>query len=85
MLIGRLLSSSRKRELRSRSGAMSTSLYSPFASSPSRCDVSAGDSVELINVAAMPRLRMPSTWSFISAMSGEKTTAVPGSISAANW
>ena len=35
--------------------------------------------------AAMPRARNASTWFFMSAMSGDTTTVVPGRSSAGSW
>jgi hypothetical protein len=40
---------------------------------------------ELMTVAAMPRAASASTWSFISAMSGETTTVTPGKSTAGSW
>ena len=41
--------------------------------------------VELMTVAAMPRASSCSTWSFISAISGETTTVTPGNSIAGSW
>ena len=42
-------------------------------------------SEELMNSAAIPSARSASTWSYISAISGETTTPVPGRTSAGIW
>ena len=52
-------------------------------SSRSRC--SGQGRVELIIVAGMPRATRASTWSFISAMSGEMTSVTPPKQSAGIW
>ena len=43
------------------------------------------DCAELIEPAATPCSSSDSTWSFISAISGETTSVTPGSTCAASW
>ena len=46
---------------------------------------SSSGTVELMSVAGMPRASSCSSWSFISAMSGETTRVSPFSITAGSW
>ena len=46
---------------------------------------SCGARPECSAAAAIPRARSPSTWSFMSAISGDTTTVVPSSSSAGSW
>ena len=68
-----------------RSGATYTSRYSPRRKADCRSCRSLSGSELFTNVAAMARARNASTWSFISATSGETTTVVPSSSSAGSW
>ena len=69
----------------SRSGAMYRILTSPWRTSPCTPSTSRTGSVLLMNRAAMPLAFSPSTWSFISAMSGEITSVTPSIASAGSW
>ena len=64
------------------SGAMNTSLYSPAIARRSLSACSGHSTDELMNVAGTPRAVSRSTWSFISAMSGETTRVNPPSTTA---
>ena len=68
-----------------RSGATNRSRVRPFSRSASRRLASASSSDELSAVAATPAACSWSTWSFISAMSGETTTVRPSRTSAGSW
>ena len=62
----------------SRSGAKYNSRKRPLRTSAVTCRRWAADSVLLANAAGTPQFRNASTWSFISEISGETTTANPG-------
>ena len=68
-----------------RSGATYTSRYSPRRSAACRSCRSPSLNELLTKVAAMPRARSASTWSFISARSGETTMVVPSRSRAGSW
>ncbi len=78
-------SSSRNRRLLKRSGAIYTRRNAPRAICSMRASISPWLIEELMNVAGIPLLTRPSTWSFISAISGEITTVIPSRIIAGNW
>ncbi len=68
------------------SGVTNTIFIWPDAIRATAAISCSSDRVELrATVAVMPRSASMSSWSFISAISGETTTVVPGSSSAGNW
>src|SRR3989441_2583 len=71
--------------LASRSGATYTRRSRPAARSVSTAARSGPPRPECTAAAARPRDLRPSTWSFMSAMSGDTTTVVPSSRSAGSW
>jgi hypothetical protein len=76
---------SRKLAMTRRSGATYSSFTSPRATAACRRRLSAGSSEEFTNVAATPSASSRSTWSFMSAISGETTTAMPSVSRAGSW
>ena len=69
----------------SRSGVVKTIFASPAAIACSAASTSAAGKALLSCQAATPSPRSLSHWSFISAISGETTTVVPGSSRAGSW
>ena len=65
------------RSCTSRSGAQYKSLSRPSRTSSAITRFSEGVNVELMQAAGMPFCDNASTWSFISEMSGDTTTAIP--------
>ena len=68
-----------------RSGAMYRIFTSPRRTSACTRSTSRTGSVLLMNRAATPFAFSPSTWSFISAISGEITSVTPSIASAGSW
>ena len=68
-----------------RSGATYSRRYSPLYRPARRRRAAAAPSVEFKNVADTPASCSASTWSFISAISGETTIVSPPLTRAGNW
>jgi hypothetical protein len=80
-----LSSNARNRSVRRRSGATYSRSSFPAAAERSTASASRGARELLRNAALTPRILNASTWSSISAMSGDTTTAVPGLRIAGTW
>ena len=68
-----------------RSGAMYASFSLPAARASNASDCLAQDCELFIMSAGIPRALRASTWSFISAMSGDITMVTPSSSMAGSW
>ena len=80
-----LLSTARNEGSSSRSGATYSRSSSPALQRARMAAVSSADDVEFQYAARTPSSRNASTWSCMSAMSGDTTMPTPGRSSAGSW